>query len=81
MEEKGKLKCSRKLRLWYPNAMHHITTRGNRRNAIYRYNEDYQVYITILKGTIQFLENQYEIISYCLMTNHVQRQRKRKAYL
>lgn len=71
MERKEKLKCSRKLRVWYPNAMYHITTRGNRRNDIYRDNEDYQVYMTILKESIEFLENQYEIISYCLMTNHV----------
>ncbi|MDK2829515.1 MAG: hypothetical protein PWP67_2335, partial [Clostridium butyricum] len=30
MEEKSKR--SRKLREWYPNAMYHITSRGNRRN-------------------------------------------------
>jgi REP element-mobilizing transposase RayT len=71
MEEKEKLKRSRKLREWYPNAMYHITSRGNRRNDIYRDNEDYQVYMTILKEGIEFLDNQYEVISYCLMTNHV----------
>ncbi|MGH4050368.1 MAG: transposase [Clostridium sp.] len=66
-----KIKRSRKLREWYPNAMYHITSRGNRRNDIFRDDEDYQVYITIVKEAIEFLENQYEIISYCLMTNHV----------
>ena len=71
MEGKEKLKRSRKLREWYPNAMYHITSRGNRRNDIFRDNEDYQVYITILKEAIEFLDNQYEIICYCLMTNHV----------
>lgn len=71
MEEKEKLKRSRKLREWYPNAMYHITSRGNRRNDIYRDNGDYQVYMIILKEAIEFLDNQYEIISYCLMTNHV----------
>lgn len=69
MEEKSKR--SRKLREWYPNAMYHITSRGNRRNDIFRDNEDYQVYVTILKEAIEFLDNQYEIICYCLMTNHV----------
>ncbi|MCH5138910.1 transposase [Clostridiaceae bacterium UIB06] len=78
MEEKEKLKRSRKLREWYPNAMYHITSRGNRRNDIYRDNEDYQVYITILKEAIEYLDNQYEIISYCLMTNHVHLQVKTK---
>jgi REP element-mobilizing transposase RayT len=68
---KEKSKRSRKLREWYPNAMYHITSRGNRRNDIFRDNEDYQVYITILKEAIEFLDNQYEIICYCLMTNHV----------
>lgn len=47
MEEK--LKRSRKLREWYPNGMYHITSRGNRRNDIFRDGEDYEVYITILK--------------------------------
>jgi putative transposase len=68
MEGKEKLKRSRKLREWYPNAMYHITSRGNRRNDIYRDNEDYQAYMTILKEAIEFLDNQYEIISYCLTT-------------
>ena len=71
MEEKEKLKRSRKLREWYPNAMYHITSRGNRRSDIFREDEDYQVYISIIKEAVEFLENQYEIISYCLMTNHV----------
>jgi REP element-mobilizing transposase RayT len=76
MEEKDKLKRSRKLREWYSDAMYNITSRGNRRNDIFRDNEDYQVYITILKEAIGFLDNQYKIISYCLITNHVHLQYK-----
>jgi putative transposase len=71
MEGKEKLKRSRKLREWYPNAMYHITSRGNRRNDIFRDNEDYQVYINIMKEAVEVLGNEYEIMSYCLMTNHV----------
>lgn len=71
MEEKEKLKRSRKLREWYPNAMYHITSRGIRRSDIFRDNEDYQVYIAIVKEAVKFSGNQYEILSYCLMTNHV----------
>ena len=71
MEEKEKLKRSRKLREGYPNAMYHITSRGNRRNDIFRDEEDYKVYMTILKEAVEFLDNQYEIICYCLMTNHI----------
>lgn len=68
---KRKIKHSRKLRIRYPNAMYNIKSRGNRRNDIFRNNEDYQVYITIIEEGIEFLENEYQIISYCLMTNHV----------
>lgn len=71
MEKKEKLKRSRKLRKWYPNAMYHITSRGNSRSDIFRDKEDYQIYITIIKEAVEFLENEYEILSYCLMTNHV----------
>lgn len=55
MEEKPKK--SRKLREWYPNAIYHITSRGNRRSNIFMDNEDYQIYITILKEAIEFLDN------------------------
>lgn len=71
MKEVEKVKRSRKPREWYPNAMYHITARGNRKSNIFRDNEDYQVYIKILKGAMEYLDNQYEILSYCLMTNHV----------
>lgn len=76
--ENEKAKRVRKLRIWYPGAEHYITVRGNRRNDIFRDREDYQVYITILKEAIEFLEYKYEIISYCLMTNHVHLQVKTK---
>ena len=32
---------SNKERVWYPNTTHHITIRGNRRNAIFRDEEDF----------------------------------------
>ena len=73
-----KVKRSRKLREWYLNAMYHITSRGNRRSDIFRDNEDYEVYIIILKEALEYLENKFEIISYCLMTNHVHLQVKTK---
>jgi REP element-mobilizing transposase RayT len=74
--EKGKR--IRKLRIWYPDAVYHITSRGNRRNDIFRDREDYQVYINILKEALEFLKYKYEIICYCLMTNHVYLQVKTK---
>jgi len=60
-----------KARVWYPNAAYHITTRGNRRNDIFRDEEDFQVYLTIIEGAMEYFHEQYEIICYCLMDNHM----------
>lgn len=58
-------------RIWYPNTSYHITIRGNRRNDIFKDDEDFQVYLTIIEGAIEYFNNLYEIICYCLMDNHV----------
>ena len=58
-----------KKRVWYPGAKYHIMNRGNRRSDIFKDEEDYQVYLTILEETIR--KYKYIILSYCLMTNHV----------
>lgn len=78
MEKEEKLKRIRKPRVWYLNAMYHITSRGNRKGDIFKQKEAYQIYIKILKKSIELLDNQYEILSYCLMTNHVHLQVKTK---
>jgi REP element-mobilizing transposase RayT len=38
-----------KARVWFPGAAYHITARGNHRNDIFRDDEDFQVYLSILK--------------------------------
>lgn len=58
-------------RIWYPNAIYHITARGNRRNDIFKDDEDFQVYLIIIQAAIEHFEKQFEIISYCLMDNHI----------
>ena len=58
-------------RVWYPNALYHITSRGNRRNDIFKDEEDFQVYLTIIQGTIEYFKDQFEVLCYCLMDNHV----------
>lgn len=59
----------KKKRVWFQGAVYHITTRGNRRSDIFKDEEDYQVYLTILKeAQKRYL---YILYSYCLMTNHV----------
>lgn len=69
---------ARKNRIWYPNAMYHITSRGNRRSDIYKDEEDHIVYLNILKESLEHYSNNYDVISYCLMTNHVHLQVKTK---
>ncbi|MBE6065446.1 transposase [Clostridium cochlearium] len=60
-----------KKREWFPNSEYHITSRGNRRNDIFRDEEDFQVYITIIENSLEHFKGQFELICYCLMDNHV----------
>lgn len=59
----------KKKRVWYPGAVYHIMNRGNRRSDIFRDEEDFQVYITILREAKK--RYSFTIYSYCMMTNHV----------
>lgn len=58
----------RNARLWIPTSYYHISSRGNRREALFRDENDYLTYFYIL----QKLHEKYhiELASYCLMTNH-----------
>jgi putative transposase len=59
----------KKKRVWYPGAVYHIMSRGNRRSDIFRDEEDYQTYLVILKQAME--RYSYLLYTYCLMTNHV----------
>lgn len=59
----------RKKRVWYPGAVYHIMTRGNRRSDVFKDEEDYQTYLTILRQTME--KYTYNLYTYCLMTNHI----------
>lgn len=59
---------SRPLRIEYPGAFYHVTSRGNERKAIFQSNRDREKYLF-------YLESAYErygavIHTYCLMDNH-----------
>ena len=59
-------------REWYPGASYHVTARGNHRNDIFKDEEDFVYYLTLMKETLDYYTyDKYEIISYCLMDNHV----------
>jgi len=58
----------RPLRLEFAGALYHITSRGNRREAIYEQDEDRKSFLNILADVCQ----QYNWVgyAYCLMDNH-----------
>ena len=60
---------SRRRRIIVPGPPHHITQRGDDRSAVYRDNEDRELYLELLgKFTQQF---EVELFAYCLMTTHL----------
>ena len=60
---------SRKHRIWFPGAKYHITSRGNRRSAIFYDHFDHQVYLELLEEVRSYFP--FHLHSYCLMTNHI----------
>ena len=59
-------------RTWYPGACYHVTARGNHRNDIFKDEEDFLHYLMLMNEALNYYKyNNYEIICYCLMDNHV----------
>lgn len=68
----GVRRLSTPKRIWYPGTSFHVTTRGNHKEDIFRDSKDYKVFLNIIKEALKFYEeNNYELICYCLMTNHI----------
>ena len=59
---------ARQKRVWYPGAIYHVMSRGNRRTAIFQDRGDYLHFLEITK----IIKEKYpfKIHSLCLMTNH-----------
>lgn len=58
--------------VWESGLTYHITTRGNRRNDIFRDEEDFQIYLSMLENNLVYYSSlNYRLVSYCLMDNHV----------
>lgn len=66
----------KKKRIWYPGAMYHIMSRGNRKKELFRGKIDYKYYLKILK--LVKVDYPFSLSSYCLMRNHVHLQLKTK---
>jgi putative transposase len=59
---------ARPLRIEYPGAVYHITSRGNEKKAVYRNNRDRESFLSVLHR----VNHRYNWIchAYCLMDNH-----------
>jgi REP element-mobilizing transposase RayT len=58
----------RPLRIEFPGAMHHVTSRGDRRELIYRDDTDRITHLAVLDQALERFDT--EVLSYCLMGNH-----------
>ncbi len=58
----------KKSRLLLPKSYYHITTRGNNRNIVFKENDDYLVYLNLIRKYKK--EHPFDIYHYCLMPNH-----------
>lgn len=59
---------SRPLRLQYPGALYHVTSRGNARQAIYTDPVDYTLWLSVLASVLE--RAHWRCYAYCLMPNH-----------
>lgn len=59
---------ARQLRLEYPGAVYHVTSRGNARNPIFTDDEDRNAFLRILHAVVNRFN--WHCHAYCLMDNH-----------
>ncbi len=59
---------SRPMRLEFPNALYHVTSRGNAQQNIYLCDADRQQFLNVLEHVCQ--RYNWVVHAYCLMSNH-----------
>ena len=59
---------ARPLRIEFPGAFYHVTSRGNARGAIFLDDVDHEEFLWRLGGVVR--EHRWLCHAYCLMTNH-----------
>jgi putative transposase len=59
---------ARPLRIEYPGAVYHVTSRGNARNNIYENDQDRETFIDLLSEVVK--KCNWHCHAYCLMDNH-----------
>jgi len=60
---------SRPLRIEFPGAVYHVTSRGNARADIFREADDRQLFLKVLTQVVKRFN--WLCHAYCLMDNHV----------
>jgi putative transposase len=60
---------ARQLRIQYPGAFYHVTSRGNARQDIYRDEEDYELFLEKLSDSLEVYN--VSLLCYVSMTNHL----------
>ena len=60
---------ARPVRIEYPGAVYHVICRGNNRQAVFRDDQDRTRYLE--KLSLYCEQKEVELLSYCLLTNHV----------
>ncbi len=66
---RGGIYIPRQRRIWYPGAIYHVVTRGNRKEDIFKQTEDYNFYMKLLQ--INNEKYPFKLYTYCLMKNHI----------
>ncbi|WP_407267966.1 transposase [Radiobacillus sp. PE A8.2] len=58
----------RKKRIWIPNTFYHVVCRGNRRDALFKDEGDFKIFLYMLHKVNEIAP--FDLASYCIMTNH-----------
>ena len=59
---------ARKSRNWVPGAFYHVFNRENRRNMLFKDDDDYKKFLSLLDKSM--FEYEFQTHAYCLMPNH-----------
>jgi putative transposase len=59
---------SRPIRIEFPNALYHVTSRGDRRETIFEDDEDRRIFLQTLGQTVK--QFNWLCHAWCLMDNH-----------
>ena len=59
---------ARKLRVQYPGAIYHVMSRGDRRDPIFKNEEDHRLFMETLDQACE--KTGWQVHAWCLMSNH-----------